>query len=177
MTFNIVNEGIVKENCTIEHRNTIINLTGFSKIPVKKKPKTTVIRGHKVKGFTCFNFTENRNRTWSAKTNQRQYYTTPSCNATMKLHQPHCTKHTREAHIGAQDPPAVQQWEIGNQTSDTGNGTYWIWRDNTHKWLPKGWFGSCFQAMPPLKVLWQQPQGRPRARRTFSIQEVQDNLQ
>lgn len=81
MTFNGVNEGTVKENCTIEHSNTIINLTGFSNIPLKKKPKTTVVRGHKVKGFICFNFTQNGNRTWSAKTNQCQYYATPSCNA------------------------------------------------------------------------------------------------
>lgn len=110
----------------MEQRNTTTNFTGFSNIPLKKKPKTTVVKGHKVKGFICFNITKNINRTWSAKTNQCQHYTTPSHNATMKLPWPHHTKHTTEAHMGALDPPAVQHLETRNQTFGTGNRTYWI---------------------------------------------------
>lgn len=81
MTSNRVSEGI--KNCTVEQRNTIINFTGFNKISLKKKPKLIIVRGHNVKGFICFNITQNINRICSAGTSQCKYYTTPSCNATL----------------------------------------------------------------------------------------------
>lgn len=116
-----------------------------------------------MKGFLCFNITQNVKRT-QEELGSVSVTALPAAGPLRNSSGPVALRTQRDLM-----EPCIHQQPSGKWKSALELGM-----------APVPWCRQCpsmASSMPPLRVLWQQAQGRIRAKRAFSIQGVQDNLQ
>uniref|UniRef100_A0A8C0JEF0 Uncharacterized protein n=1 Tax=Chelonoidis abingdonii TaxID=106734 RepID=A0A8C0JEF0_CHEAB len=102
-------------------------------------------------GLLCCAQNRTANHTWFAGNSTCQYYLTPTTNVSIPVYNS-SGQDSGEGFIYWTSAKAAQMARGDNGL--LGNGLlYYICGQNPYKWLPHGWYGSCYQGFlaPPLQ--------------------------
>nr|XP_042703764.1 uncharacterized protein LOC122173391 [Chrysemys picta bellii] len=118
-------------------------------------------------GLLCHAQCRTANHTWFAGNSTCQYYLTLTANVSIPVYD--SSGQDSGEGLAYWTPAKAAQMGRG-YNGLLGNGLlYYICGRNAYKWLPHGWFGSCYKRFlaPLLRVLAQAPYGCPRQRRSL----------
>ncbi|XP_050786057.1 endogenous retrovirus group 3 member 1 Env polyprotein-like [Gopherus flavomarginatus] len=165
-TYSTSTNAGLRSNCTKEALYGLHNGSWIPYYNTTLKPHPIWLRSSPA-GLMCFQQSSTSNHTWFAGSSTCRFYIGPGINFTVPL----VTATGQQT--GSRTFSLSTNDTLRNQKGNNGKASYdesfWVCGNSAYKWLPLGWYGSCYLGYlaPPLRVLAQAPSGRPRYQRSL----------